>query len=110
MDFGNAEVRQLLRDHVRVRFQRRNRVGGRKGIELAASNRLENLLEFLGRDFFQSLRKRAREYGDVLRVRSEWLAEVVVIPVRSLVNFIGGDQIFRVFFFLQNFKRASEKN
>src|SRR4029453_13275100 len=106
MDFGNAEVRQLLRDHVRVRFQRRNRVGGRKGVELAASNRLENLLEFTGWDFFHSLRKSACEYGNVLRVRSEWLAEVVVIPGRSLVDLVGGDQIFRVFVFVQKFQRA----
>src|SRR5439155_16351890 len=47
MDFSNAEVRQLFRDHVRVRFQRRNSVGRRKRVELAAPNRLENLLEFL---------------------------------------------------------------
>ena len=47
MDFSNAEVGQLFRDRVRVRFQRRNRVGGRERVELATPNWLENLLEFL---------------------------------------------------------------
>ena len=46
VDFGNAELGQLLRDHVRVRFQRRNSVGGRERVEFAAPDRLENLLEF----------------------------------------------------------------
>src|SRR6266705_2039581 len=110
MDFCNTEVGQLFRDHVRVRFQRRNSVGGGKGVELAAPNRLENLLEFLARDFLQSLGKRAREYGDILRVRSEWLAKVVVIPAGSLVDLISGDQIFRVFVLVQKFQRTGEIN
>ena len=93
VDFGNAELGQLLRDHVRVRFQRRNGVGGRKGIELAASNRLENLLEFLGRDFFQSLLKRARDLVIGVPALLTWqiIESRRLIPVRASVK--GADQL-----------------
>ena len=45
-----------------------------------------------------------------MRVRSEWLAKVVVIPASSLVDLISGDQIFRVFVFVQKLQRAGEIN
>ena len=51
-----------------------------------------------------------REYGDILRVGSEGLAEVVVFPGRSLIDLVSGDQIFRVLVFVQNFERAGEIN
>src|SRR5439155_19071061 len=79
-------------------------------VELAAQNRLESLLECLSLDFFQSLRKGVREYGDILRVGSEGLAEVVVFPGRSLIDLVSGDQIFRVLVFVQKFERAGEIN
>ena len=110
VDFGNAELGQLLRDHVRVRFQRRNSVGGRERVEFAAPDRLENLLEFPSRNFLQPLRKGAREYGDVLRVCAKRLAKVVVLSARSLANLEGGDQIFGLFVLVQKFERAREIN
>ena len=110
MNFGNAEFGQRLRDGVRVRLQGRHGIGGRERVEFAAPDRLENLLEFRRRDLFKSCRKRAGEYGDILRVRSEWLAEVVVISSRSLVDLVSTDQIVRIFVFVQKFERAREIN
>ena len=110
MNLGNAEHRQRLRNGVRVRLQGRHGISGRERVEFTLADRLKNVLEFRRRDFFKSVRKRACKYGNILRVRSERLAEVVVISISRLIDLVGSDQIICIFVFVEKFERTCQIN
>src|SRR5207247_5030915 len=94
----------------RVRLQGRHGISGRERVEFALADRLKNVLEFRRRDFSKSVRKRARKYGNILRVRSERLAEVVVISISRLIDLVGSDQIICIFVFVEKFERTCQIN
>ena len=55
---------------MRVRLQRADGISRGKRVEIAITNRLQNVVELFGRDLAQPRRKLAREHGNILGIRS----------------------------------------
>ena len=76
MELGDAELRNIFRNDLRIRFQRGDSVSRRQGVELAFPNRAGDFFEFFGRDFPESRREMPCQDRNVLGIGAQRLAEI----------------------------------
>ena len=92
----------MLRDRLRIRFEREHGVGGRERVEGSVADRFQNIFKLGGREFLETRGEFAREHGEILRICAERLVEIGDAGRIVLSDPILGDQFSGVVLLPQN--------